>query len=43
MRRRRSLYGRGQLDLYGDELLTTENPSADRDQALLKRLEIMTE
>ncbi|MEQ8953067.1 MAG: biotin synthase, partial [Gammaproteobacteria bacterium] len=28
---------------YGDELLTTENPSADRDQALFKRLKITTE
>ena len=25
---------------YGDELLTTENPSADKDQALFKRLKI---
>lgn len=28
---------------YGDELLTTENPSADRDQALFKRLKVTTE
>ena len=28
---------------YGDELLTTENPSADRDQALIKRLDMTTE
>lgn len=28
---------------YGDELLTTENPSADRDQALIKRLGMITE
>ena len=28
---------------YGDELLTTENPSADRDQALIKRLGMTTE
>jgi biotin synthase len=28
---------------YGDELLTTENPSADHDQALFKRLKITTE
>ncbi len=28
---------------YGDELLTTENPSADRDQALLKRMGMTTE
>jgi len=28
---------------YGDELLTTENPSADRDQALFKRLKMTTE
>lgn len=28
---------------YGDELLTTENPSADRDQALIKRMGMTTE
>ena len=28
---------------YGDELLTTENPSADRDQALFQRLGMTTE
>lgn len=28
---------------YGDELLTTENPSADHDQALFKRLKVTTE
>jgi len=28
---------------YGDELLTTENPSADRDQTLLKRMGMTTE
>lgn len=28
---------------YGDELLTTENPSADRDQTLFRRLKITTE
>ena len=28
---------------YGDELLTTENPSADHDKALFKRLKVTTE
>jgi len=32
------LPGRGQLDLYGDRLLTTGNPSTDSDRALFERL-----